>query len=345
MTERDSPNDENQNGKVNLRFEKLRLDYEQTAGYFHELAGVRFKLLAFLPIVTGSAIIVLDQSIFEDPRRVLPIGLLGFLATLGIMFYDQRNTELYDRMQVRAKLIEAFLQFESFDKEKKEEEEEKKEKEGEEKKKGEEEEEKKEKEKEEEEKKKCGGAFIDRPRRRRKLFGIIPMWHDLGLTIVYAATMGGWTYLISDSLTSSPKQTNSPWHSAIVTGVPAFIACLFYAGLILLDDPTDEQGALPPHVRKMIWKNPKTQQRIHREKRDTKILNRIHAIAVLVIGVAILISACMGARNGTLTALTVASGAAIGAAPGAFLLVMFALWKRVRGDDDPGLGHSTNNDE
>jgi len=61
-----------------MDYEKLKLDYEQTAHYFHELHNVRFRLLALVPIVTGAAIgFLADES---SGPKVLAIGILGFLS-------------------------------------------------------------------------------------------------------------------------------------------------------------------------------------------------------------------------------------------------------------------------
>ena len=53
--------------------EKLKLDYEQTGQYFHELAGVRFKLLALVPVVTGAAISLLGST--ATPNKLIPISI------------------------------------------------------------------------------------------------------------------------------------------------------------------------------------------------------------------------------------------------------------------------------
>ena len=81
------------------------------------MADVRFKLLAFLPTLGGIAVFVLsgvglqagESPIPATPERlvvVLLVSLLGFLATLGITLYDQRNSELYNALIHRAKYLE-----------------------------------------------------------------------------------------------------------------------------------------------------------------------------------------------------------------------------------------------
>ena len=43
--------------------EELRkLDYEQTTLYLHALAEARFRLLGFIPIVTGAALVFLSRA-------------------------------------------------------------------------------------------------------------------------------------------------------------------------------------------------------------------------------------------------------------------------------------------
>ena len=96
-------------------FNKLKLDYEQTVLIFNSLAEIRFKLLAMVPTFTVVAIGVIDKLV-SNPSTMLAIGALGFLATLGIAFYDQRNTQLYNSAQLRAKSLEALMNFEKLKK-------------------------------------------------------------------------------------------------------------------------------------------------------------------------------------------------------------------------------------
>ena len=87
--------------------EKRKCDYEQTTKYFHALADVRFKLLGLLPVVTGTAFGLLIQS--ERPELVVTLGVFGLAVTFGILCYDQRNSQIYNAMQLRAKSLEALL--------------------------------------------------------------------------------------------------------------------------------------------------------------------------------------------------------------------------------------------
>lgn len=208
----------------------LRIDYEQTTAYFHALAEIRFKLLALLPIATGAAMAFLRHDRTEG--AAIALGLLGFLASLGLLFYDQRNTELYDRMQRRAKILEAELGFIPFFRE------------------------------EDQEAfslgpsdvKIVGGAFLDRPRRGKKLWFVIPMWHDLGLAIVYSAILAGWTYIVADAAVRlMSRRAVLDLDTTHAFGIAALVGSAVFIGLVLLDDPTDEQSSLPVHYRRKIW--------------------------------------------------------------------------------------------
>lgn len=88
--------------------ERLKLDYDQTTKYYYALADIRFKLLALVPIVTGTAISVVDKS--GPPELIIFVGILGFVVTLGILIYDQRNTQIYDAIVSRAQRLERLLQ-------------------------------------------------------------------------------------------------------------------------------------------------------------------------------------------------------------------------------------------
>ena len=96
------------------------------------------------------------------------LSIVGLLIVAGLAIYDQRNTQIYDRLVVRAKYLEKLLKFNPIcDHEK------------------------------------HGGAFQNRPP-RRKFFGLIDViWHNLGLSIVYSICLGVWIYLICSGLIKS----------------------------------------------------------------------------------------------------------------------------------------------
>jgi hypothetical protein len=89
--------------------DKLRLDYEQAIGQFKLLADIRFKLLVFVPTISGATITLLTGQQQQNSGRTLVVGLLGFFVTLGIVIYQLHNTTFYDAAIHRAKGLEVLL--------------------------------------------------------------------------------------------------------------------------------------------------------------------------------------------------------------------------------------------
>jgi hypothetical protein len=142
------------------REDLLRLDYAQTTDFIRTLGDVRFKLLALVPTLSGAAIAVLGHP--SSSFELLGVGLLGLFATLGILVYELRNTQLYEYATRRAQHAEAELGLPSLG----------------------------------------GGAgpgglFSERPGRTLRLFGIAPVDRDSGLGLVYSAALAGWAYLVA----------------------------------------------------------------------------------------------------------------------------------------------------
>jgi hypothetical protein len=146
--------------------QKLEWEYQEVTQNFRALADIRFKLLALIPPLGGVAIFLLSHlAEGSDPGTQLALALisvLGFLATLGITSYDQRNSELYDGLIARAKFLERELGLKSnpqfapgaeF-----------------------------------------RGQFLERPPRRKKLFGFMTMGHDNALAFIYGSVLGAWFF-------------------------------------------------------------------------------------------------------------------------------------------------------
>jgi hypothetical protein len=201
------------------RDEKLKLDYEQTTAYYHQLADSRFKLLTLVPIVTGAAIGLLGDG--TPPTSVLAIGILGFLVTVGIFFYNQRNTQIFDAMILRAKMLETLLKLEPLDN-----------------------------------RYRYAGPFLSRPERTLKLFGVIRVWADRGLAIIYGAALGGWAFLITNSLLMIVVV--SPLLTIIMSvGIRVAITLAFMWQVDRWDKETEEITSLPSKVQKLIQLDPK----------------------------------------------------------------------------------------
>jgi hypothetical protein len=70
----------------------LLAEYAQVAETQRNLVDVRFRLLAFVPTVTGVALAVLKDL---APAR-LAVAALGLLVTFGVVMYEIRNSQLHD---------------------------------------------------------------------------------------------------------------------------------------------------------------------------------------------------------------------------------------------------------
>jgi hypothetical protein len=90
--------------------DRLRLDYDQTTQVLRLLTDIRFKLIAFVPTIAAFSV-----GLFGKPRpavELLAIGLLGMTATLGILVYELRNSQIYAAAAKRAEQLERRLGFE-----------------------------------------------------------------------------------------------------------------------------------------------------------------------------------------------------------------------------------------
>jgi len=141
------------------RTDLLRLDYDHTLDQLRTLTDVRFKLLALVPTLSGVAIGLLGRP--RSAAELLGVGLLGLCATLGILFYELRNTQLSDYATQRAKAVERELGLVSaFGAAG------------------------------------PGGLYSERPDRSVHVLGV-ELGHDRGLSLVYGAALAGWAYLVS----------------------------------------------------------------------------------------------------------------------------------------------------
>ena len=147
---------------VNNTSNNIQLDYEQTIAYFHALHDVRFKLLAFLPVISGAALLAIESGDHE-----VPVAILGGLITIALTLYDQRNTQIYDRLVARAQFLERKLGFEILPGDPN----------------------------------KSTGPVHSRPApwgflKNSKHRVLVPVvWHDGAVALIYAASLSAWLYI------------------------------------------------------------------------------------------------------------------------------------------------------
>jgi hypothetical protein len=86
---------------------RVELEYGATTDLLRSLTDVRFKLLAFVPTIAGTAVALLGRHV--RPAELLAVGGLGLVATLGVVVYELHNTELYEYALGRAESLEREL--------------------------------------------------------------------------------------------------------------------------------------------------------------------------------------------------------------------------------------------
>jgi hypothetical protein len=148
--------------------ERDRLDYEQTLGAWRLLTEIRFKLLALVPTVAGTAVGLLSTSELGRTEEAV-LSLLGFVVTVGIVFYDQRNNQLYNAVIGRAAFLEGVLKLKVAP----------------------------------EDKPHQGGLMRSRPEDPRHLFGRLAMRHDRALALIYGSVLGSWMFPLFQAIAPS----------------------------------------------------------------------------------------------------------------------------------------------
>lgn len=93
--------------------EDLRMAYEQVCSSHNAIADFRAKLLGFLPLASGAGIFLLlndNVTKFGFAKLYLsPIGIFGFVVTLGLFLYELRGIQQCNRLIEVGELIEDLL--------------------------------------------------------------------------------------------------------------------------------------------------------------------------------------------------------------------------------------------
>jgi len=200
----------------------LRADYQTAVDMVKVLTDIRFRCLVFVTAVITVANALLPGT--GDPVTRLMLGIVGFVATLGIAIYELRNSQLYESAIHRAKVLEDRLQLLPST-----------------------------------QIVHGGGLFTERPpyveksywkdltaEQRKQVvsdksvrfmkFWFVPVKHDHGLALIYGVALGGWIYLITDGLLalSPPAAMWQPappgWTRVIAgsVGVVGFMVSVFW---------------------------------------------------------------------------------------------------------------------
>lgn len=196
----------------------LRADYQITVDVIKLLSDIRFRCLVFVTAIITVANALLPGTGNSGTR--IALGLVGFLATLGIAVYELRNSQLYEAAIHRATVLETELGAARTTKESA-----------------------------------GAGLFNERPlyvedrywkglspearkeEKRNKRVRLMSFWlvkvkHDHGLAFIYGAALSGWVYLIADGLLSIPAPTGlwppaPPGLTRIISALLALLAFVY----------------------------------------------------------------------------------------------------------------------
>lgn len=168
---------------------RSEIDYEQTLATWRMLVDLRFRLLAFVPAISGVLVALAGRSPSATSALV---ALLGLTALFGIIMYDLRNTQFHDAAIHRAKELEKALSLSRLS----------------------------------DKGTGRGGLMNERPRDRYRLAGV-QVWHDRALFIVYAASAAGLAAIgILGVLAQVGVQDGWRWLGTTATAVAVFVAVL-----------------------------------------------------------------------------------------------------------------------
>ncbi len=93
--------------------EDLRMAYQQVCSSHNAIADFRAKLLGFLPLASGAGIfLLLNDNVTKSgfaKQYLSPIGIFGFVVTLGLFLYELRGIQQCNRLTEVGKNIEDLL--------------------------------------------------------------------------------------------------------------------------------------------------------------------------------------------------------------------------------------------
>jgi hypothetical protein len=91
--------------------ETLRVEYSEVCKHYGAITEFRAKLLALLPLASGTGIFLLLSKSGESVNRthLWAVGLFGLVVTLGLFFHEIRGIQHCNDLIGRAKAIERLL--------------------------------------------------------------------------------------------------------------------------------------------------------------------------------------------------------------------------------------------
>jgi hypothetical protein len=103
-----------------IPFEVVQIDYQWTNDQIKLLTDIRFRLIAIASPLVGTAVTLLSAQTLGTTSAAptqpataavltAAVALFGFMVTLGVVLYDLRNSQLYNALVHRAKILEGVL--------------------------------------------------------------------------------------------------------------------------------------------------------------------------------------------------------------------------------------------
>jgi hypothetical protein len=92
--------------------DSARVVYQEICESHRAIVTFRAKLLGFLPLASGVTLFVLFESVYGTNKEKLlaPLGVLGFVVTLGLLIHELRGIEDCTMLRGRAAAIEESLE-------------------------------------------------------------------------------------------------------------------------------------------------------------------------------------------------------------------------------------------
>jgi hypothetical protein len=115
-----APDDASRGSQVdNGRVETLRVAYSAVCDAYHKIDDFRAKLLALLPLASGTGVFLLlnteGRPTPENKPIYVALGLLGFLTTLGLFVYELGGVSRCHRFIQAGRALESELKLLSDD--------------------------------------------------------------------------------------------------------------------------------------------------------------------------------------------------------------------------------------